>query len=316
MRLAPVVSLVIVSWNVRDYLIGCIESIRRSSLAGQLEVWVVDNASADGTVGWIHDNAPEVHLIANQHNSGFARANNQAIVRCSGRYTLILNPDTVLVGDALEVLVTHLERHPDIGMVGPLLVRESGEPDAACARRLGGAVTAVMTDVFRLHSLPIVGPRIARRLYWPYGYDTARPVEAVSGAAMMVRTDLLQRLRGFDERYLHCGEDLDLCKRISEAGFGVQLEPSARIVHYGGRSSSQELARSRTTVESAISVARYLQVHHGTLAAKCYEYGLRCIASPRIALGSLVRMSLGQLPKAECRARIRTAWSLACWRRI
>jgi GT2 family glycosyltransferase len=309
----PLVSIVIVSWNVREYVKGCLASIRDSFVSGPIEIWVVDNASTDGSVEWLRVHAPDVRVIANDENVGFARANNQAIRQCTGRYTLILNPDTEVADDAIGRLIDVLELRGDIGVVGPLLLSQTEEPDAPCARRSIGPLSAIMTDALSLHRLPLLGAWIGRKLLWPYDYRKSRAVEAISGAAMMFRTESLQKLGGFDERYLHCGEDLDLCKRVSLEGSQVFYEPSARIVHFGGRSSVQESARARTTLASARSIAQYMKTHHGFVASALYAGAMRSVAGPRVALSSICRWMTGGLARREALLRIRSAIALMRW---
>ncbi len=247
------VTVIIVSWNVAELLADCLESLAREANALSLEAIVVDNASADHTVDMLRTRFPWVCTIANRDNPGFACGNNQAIGLARGRHVLLLNPDTVVEEGALRKLLDFLRDHPQAGAVGPNLRRPDGAPDRTSARRLLSLSAALCMDALRLHALPLIGPRLGRKLAHPYDYDRTQPVEAISGAALLARRELLQNLGGFSETFLHCGEDLDLCFRIRQSGFEIWYVAEARIMHLKGARRGAPRCARRSTPPSATS---------------------------------------------------------------
>ena len=239
----PDVSVVIVSWNVAGLLADCLDSLLRCSDGLTLEVWVVDNASSDNTVEMVRSRYPWVQLIANADNRGFAAANNQAFQHVRGRFVFILNPDTVLEPRALQSLVRFLEERGDAGMVGPYMYRPDAGIETNVARRMYTLSAALWIDSLRVQTLPCIGPRLYRRFCTPYDYTLTREVEAISGAAMLVRRELLDKLQGFAEVFIHGGEDLDLCFRVRAAGWKVYYDAAARFQHLGGQSNKQASVR-------------------------------------------------------------------------
>jgi len=188
---------VIVSWNNEREIADCLQSIRDHTDGIPCEVWVVDNASRDGTCGLIREQFPEVCLIANRENRGFPIANNQAFERLTGRYTLILNPDTILCPGTLRACVEYLEAHPETGAVGCRLVYANGETQYDCARRFPDLLT-LFVETFYLHMLfprlPLLGGTHMR--HW--NHLDSRDVDCLSGAFMLVRSEIVRELGGMN----------------------------------------------------------------------------------------------------------------------
>lgn len=244
------IAVIIVSWNVRDYLAGCLTSLYadlgRSNLVG--EVWVVDNGSTDGTQALLADLYPQTHLIQNQVNVGFGAANNQgmraALAQTEGiRYFLLLNPDTLTRPFALKHLAACLDARPETGLVGPRLVYGDGrfQHSAFAFPRLAQLVFDLWPVPDRWYESRLNG-RYPRR----YFNERRAPfaVDFVLGAVMMVRRDVAESTGGFDESfYIYC-EEIDWCWRIHKAGWSIDTVPQAEVVHFGGESTRQVPAHS------------------------------------------------------------------------
>lgn len=197
-------SIVIVTWNVVDYVLDCLKSIILNTPDSlDYEIIVVDNASSDNTASVINNEFPSVILIPNSTNIGFARGNNQAIRVAKGRNILFLNPDTILHENAIEVMLDFLNKNEDVGLVGPKLVDENGSIQLACARKFPSLLFRLTCDVMSLSSLPIIGEQLKKHLQYPYDYSLSQEVEAISGACMLARDQVINTIGGFGEEYIH-----------------------------------------------------------------------------------------------------------------
>jgi GT2 family glycosyltransferase len=261
-------SVVIVSWNVRELLASCLRSVMDDLALAQLEagVWVVDNASSDGTPDMVRELFPGVHLIASQENLGFVRANNLALrailsAPAPPRYVWLLNPDTEVLPGATGALIGALEAHPEAGAVGPSLLYADGSFQQAAFHFPG--LVQLAFDLFplpaRLYDTPLNG-RYPRRLY-----EGGRPfpVDHTLGAALMVRSRTIAGVGLLDEGFWMYCEEVDWCWRMHKAGWRVYCVPEARVVHHAGRSSEQ--ARLSSFVNLWTSRARLYALHHGPL---------------------------------------------------
>lgn len=250
-------SIIIVTWNVKEDVVRCLRSLPEARGELRLEVWVVDNGSSDGSVEAVRRQFPQVHLIANPQNLGFARANNQALRQARGRYILLLNPDTVVHEGALERMVRFMDRHPQVGVLGPQLLNPDGSLQYSCRR-----FPSLGAMLFRGTWLGDLVPRTRfEQEYlmadWPH--DEPREVDWVSGAAMVVRRAALREVGPLDERFFMYCEDMDWCARFWERGWKVMYFPGAQVTHFLGRSSRQ---RSRRAIlEFHRSMFLYFQKH-------------------------------------------------------
>jgi len=228
-------SVVIVSWNVRDLLRRCLASLERPATISQ-EVIVVDNASTDGSVETLSPEFPGVRFIANVENRGFPAANNQGIRVAQGRYVLLLNPDTEVLGDALETLVAYADAHPDVGVIGPQLLNSDGSVQSS-RRRFPTLATAFFESTW----LQPYAPRWVLRRYYVLDHKDDETVEVdwVKGAALMARRTAIEQIGLLDEGFFMYPQELDGCGRFREAGWRVVYLPAARIVHHEGKSSEQ-----------------------------------------------------------------------------
>ncbi len=232
-------SVIIVNYNTRDLLRDCLKSVLASEGNLELQVIVVDNGSLDGSPDMVRQEYPEVQLIASDINGGYAYANNLGIHHATGRYVLLLNPDTVLPPTALDSTLSFLETHPEVGVVGPKLVLADGSLDLACRR----SFPTLEIALYRLLGLSKRYPSSPRFNRYNLGYldpDQLSEVDSVVGAFMMMRREALEQAGLLDERFFAFGEDLDLCYRIKvEQGWKVYYNPAVVVTHYKGQAMKQ-----------------------------------------------------------------------------
>ncbi len=228
-------SVVIVNYNVKYYLEQCLESVRRASQGLQVEVFVVDNLSTDGSVPYLRERFPEVTFIENNENVGFARANNQAIRQSRGEYVLLLNPDTILCEDTLRHFVDFMDAHPEAGAAGAYMLHADGTFAPESRRGLPTPFVAFckMSGLTRLFPKS----RLFGRYYMGYlDVNEVNRIEAISGACMMLRREALDRVGLLDEDFFMYGEDIDLSYRILQGGYHNYFLP-VRMLHYKGEST-------------------------------------------------------------------------------
>ena len=228
-----VIDIVIVSYRSRDMLHDCLSSLRLYSPKAGTKVWVVDNASEDGTVEMVRSEFPEVEFIPSSENLGFSKANNLAIRRGSAPYVLALNPDTVMVENALDHMLELMESNPKIGISGCRLELPDGTFDHAARRSFPTPLSALahFTGIGRSSRAP------AKLAEYRAPSVESGPVDAVNGAFMFMRRSALDQVGLFDEGYWMYMEDLDLCYRFAQAGWTTWYDPGATVIHIKGGSS-------------------------------------------------------------------------------
>ena len=222
-------SIVIVNYNVREFLEQALSSLQAALAGLSHEVWVVDNASTDGSVEWLRSHYPQVRLIANTVNVGFARANNQALAACQGQFICLLNPDTIVQENTFSSLLAFFAAHPHAGAVGCKVLNPDGSLQLACRRSFPTPWVA-LTKIIGLAAL---FPR--SRIFGRYNLTFLDPeqsaeVEALSGSFMLIRRETVQQVGFLDEAFFMYGEDLDYCFRIREAGWQIHYVPDTRII--------------------------------------------------------------------------------------
>jgi GT2 family glycosyltransferase len=235
-------SIVVASYNTREFLRACLESVRTATIGLQAEVLVVDNNSTDGSATMVEEYFPEVEVLRNDANEGFSRANNRALARARGAAVLLLNPDTLVPPETLRCLLGILAEHPEAGVLGCRILRPDGTLDEACRRSFPTPLSALA----RILSLDRLFPKSRtlgsyRRTYEdPCGrYE----VESIVGAFMLVRREVLELSGGLDEDFFMYGEDLDWCWRIRRAGKSIWYIGDVHVVHHKGASTSGEPQR-------------------------------------------------------------------------
>jgi hypothetical protein len=280
------ISIIIVSWNVRDCLRACLDSIERHRDDLSLEVIVVDNASTDGTPAMIRDEFPAVTLTGNDMNAGFARANNQGLAIGRGQYFLLLNPDTELHAGALATALEHAESHPGVGVVGCRAIRPDGSVQSTafrCLRLRDIALNILVPNAVRRRVPLLGGLRYADR-----DLDRVQDVETVAGCFMLVRRTAWEWVGGLDESFFMYGEEAEWCHRLRRAGWTVCRHPGATILHHGGVSAEQ--CRDAMTLAMARSQVLLMQRTQGRLAAWMANALMMLRDLPRASVWLIVRL--------------------------
>lgn len=231
-------SIIIVNYNVKEFLQNLLISLSKSAGKINSEIIVVDNASDDGSVEIVKEKFPEVKLIANKNNEGFGRANNQALEIAKGKFLALINPDTIVTEDTFQKLIEFFESTPDAGMVGPKVLNPDGSLQLACRRSFPGP----WTSFTKVAGLSKVFPK--SKLFAKYNLtyldeNKTYEVDAISGAFMIFRKDVFNKVGGFDPQFFMYGEDLDLCYRIQKAGYKVYYFHDAQVIHYKGESTKR-----------------------------------------------------------------------------
>ncbi|MCX7835273.1 MAG: glycosyltransferase [bacterium] len=249
----PIISVVIVNYRVKHFVEQCIFSLESTSRLIPLEIIVVDNYSNDGSIEYLKERFPNIRLIELNENIGFAKANNIAFQFVQGEYVLILNPDTVVSENALPTLINFLKENPNCGIVTPKLIKRDGSIDVACRR----SIPTPWIAFTRISGLSLLFPK--SKLFGKYNLtyldeNTVSKVGAVSGAFMLLPKSVLEKVGGFDERFFMYGEDLDLCKCVSDIGYDIFYLPEVTSVHYRGESTR----RSNIKKEDAFYDAMFL----------------------------------------------------------
>lgn len=275
-------SILIVSWNTADLLRACLRSVYEYSPAATFEVWVVDNASHDGSAEMVRREFPQVKLVAKDVNGGFAAGNNEALPLCAGEYVLLLNPDTVVKPNALQALVDFLDETPDAGAAGSMLLNPDGslQPSAFPSPTL-------RRELWRLFHLDRIRPY---GIYHMQQWDTAVPreVDVLQGASLLIRRDILNQIGLFDTTYFMYSEEVDLCRRLQLAGWRLYWVPASRVVHYGGQSTRQ--IAEQMFIQLYRGKLLYFRKHYGRFHAWAYKAVLALASVARLALTPLAVM--------------------------
>lgn len=273
------VSIVIVSWNVKELVLDCINSIYNNEYLGEIEIIVVDNNSNDGTIGEIQEKFSKVITIHNKTNLGFAKANNQGFKVASGKYVYILNPDTILPPNNLFHLVDILNSDKTIGMACPKVLLGDGNIQKTCARKYPGLLKILLIDTFQLNKIPVLGNYLDETIRFPYDYNSeGQNIKAGVGAAMIVRKEVLFEAGLFHEGFLHGGEDNYLCYRINEKKNKIRYTAKTHVIHFTAESVKK--APVRSTVNSILSHGLFIKLKSGDFSYWIYMFIIRFIYVP------------------------------------
>lgn len=261
MNQAPPLSVLIVTYNSEEHIAACLESLlpQLASLAG--EIILVDNASTDSTIEIVEQQFREEiasTLVRNDKNLGFAPANNQALALAKGRDILLLNPDTVIDSGILTGLLDILHQDDSLGAVAPQLCFPDGRVQRSCRRF--PSHWNILTQLIGLAALA-PGSRILNG--WKMGdfsHDEVMLVDQPAAAALLIRGELFRELEGFDSAFRMFFNDVDLCKRVHDAGYSIRFDPSVRVTHIGG--GSVKRSPVRMVISSQLSFFRYFEKHY------------------------------------------------------
>lgn len=270
-------SIIIVSWNTCGLLAQCLTSIYANAPSCAFEVFVVDNASSDGSTAMVRRDFPQARLIANNFNAGFARANNQAICQSEARLVLLLNPDTDVEPGALDALIQYIDAYPHAGAAGARLLNSDGSLQPSCY-----PAPTLAREFWRLFHLDRL---YAYGVYDMSRWDSAAPraVDVVMGACLLLRREALDQVGLLSEDYFMYSEELDLCWNLRQSGWQVYWVPGARVVHYGGQSTTQ--VASDMFLRLYQGKVLYIRKHHGRFTALLYKGILLGATAMRLLAG-------------------------------
>jgi len=252
------VSIIIVSWNTSALLCQCLESLYKTGSRYSFEVIVVDNGSSDDSVSLVEKKFPDVILIQNEHNVGFASANNQGMAIGKGRYFLLLNSDTIVLPGAIDCLIELADDNPNVGMVGPKLLNMDGSLQVSWAN-FPSILSEMLGGAFKTRK-PVV--------HVPNAFE----VDWLMGACMLVRSEVIQDVGKMDEDYFFYSEETDWCFRIKKKAWKIWLTTNGEIYHLGGGS-----AKRGTTIQLVRlyhAKILYFKKNHGNLSSILLRYGL------------------------------------------
>lgn len=296
-------SIIIVNWNVAALLSACLDSIRASSPQCSVEIIVVDSASADNSVPMLRDHYPDVTLLAQSENVGFTRGCNIGMAQAHGRYLFLLNPDTEIIGSALDRLVHFMDAYPDAGIAGAHTLNTDGTYQST-RRRFPTLATAIFESTW----LQGVAPRAILDRYYVNDapHNVTLEVDWVQGSALIARREVFEQIGGLDEGFIMYSEELDWCKRAKSAGWRVMFVSDAVIIHHGGKSSEQVAPRRHILFQQ--SKLRYFRKHHGRFAAQSLRLFLLASYGGQI-LEESAKSLLGH-KRALRQERIRAYWQV------
>jgi GT2 family glycosyltransferase len=303
------ISVIIVGWNARHYLELCLESLTTAPPSRSMEIIVVDNASSDGSVEMIEAKFPQVKLIRNSENLGFAKGNNVGIRQSQGRYVALVNPDVIVFPGCLDALVDFLEQNPQVGNVGPRVLNPDMTLQSSCRRfptlwNNFCAATSLAT-AFK-NSRFFAGEHM---FYFPH--DRILPVDVLVGCFSMIRRETFDEVGLLDENLFMYGDDVDWCRRCWKAGWHVVFFPGAKAIHDRGKITAPYPVRF--AVAQQRSVLYYWRKHHGFWGV----VGIRTIVFSRHLVRYVVTVVAG-LARASRRAEgdVRRQVSGACLREL
>jgi N-acetylglucosaminyl-diphospho-decaprenol L-rhamnosyltransferase len=277
------VSIIILSWNTRDLLPRCLDAIYQTTGDLDTEVLVIDNGSNDGSQALVRERFPQVLLVTNQQNLGFAGGNNQGLATSNGRYALLLNSDAFVSQGAVQALVELADAQPQAGIVGVQLVNADGSFQASHTR---------FPNLWReFLTLSGLGRLVYGRWYPSYGPEeskSAQKVDYVEGACLLVRREAFDEVGGLDEAYFMYAEEVDWCYTMRAKGWQVWYQPAAKVTHLGGASSRNR--PSQREADLYRSRVRFFRKHYGDRAAELLKLQIYTLTALKIVVHKLLRV--------------------------
>lgn len=273
-------SIIIVSWNVRDLLKKCLSSIYKHTRGITFEIFVIDNGSTDNSALMIKEKFPKVKLAINQENKGFAAANNQCIKKAVGDYILLLNPDTELKEDSMTPMVEFMKQNDACGIAGCHLLNSDGS-DQTSVRRFPGFLDQALI-LLKLHRiLPNLTP-LRRYLCADFDYSREQKVDQIMGAFFMIKREVIDKIGLLDEKFFIWFEEVDYCLRAQKAGWQVVYAPVTSVIHHFGQSFKQMMTVDKQKIWNK-SLRYYFLKHRGfakyvlIILLSWISLGLSCI---------------------------------------
>ncbi len=283
-----ILSVVIVNYNVKNHLKQCLFAVQKAAKNIKTEIFVVDNHSIDGSVEMIKENFPEVKLIVNNQNLGFATACNQALKQASGKYALLLNPDTVVAENSFSLCIDFMDNNPDAGALGVRMINGEGKFLPESKRSL----PTPWISFYKIFGLSTLFPKSKKfgkyQLKYLDEYQIAE-VEVLSGAYMFLRMDVLKKTGLLDESFFMYGEDIDLSYRILKAGYKNYYFPKTTIIHYKGESTKKGSLNYVRIFYKAMII--YAKKHFSGKKLKWYMFFIQLAIYFRAGLSVLKRIT-------------------------
>lgn len=273
------VSIIIVNWNTRQLLLDCIESLIKQTLKYQFEIIVIDNASVDESVSSVKKNYPDVKIVVNDKNEGFARANNIGIRNSRGRYVLLSNTDIKVLDRAVDRMVDYMDSHTDVGSLLPKCI-DKNQNLRFCCRELP-SLRNLFCEALFLHKIFPKVKKLRGRAYPENYYLHSGSAGTMPCCFMIINRKTIDEIGTLDEKYFFYGEDIEWCKRNHQFGWKVIYFSEATVIHYGG--SSTKNASSRFHIEKIKATLRYWRESHSnaeyyiSFLINCLHYSIRAI---------------------------------------
>ncbi len=254
-------SIIIVNWNTRSIVCDCLRSIYQQGGEIDLEVIVIDNASTDGSVEMVKKDFPQVTLIENSQNRGFAAANNQGIAISKGRYVLLLNSDTIVLDNAIAKTVAFADSHPEAAVVGCRVLNPDRTLQPTCFM-FPSILNMLLSSTYLYKLFPKSKFFGRERMTW-WDRSDVREVDVVTGCFMLVRQDAIKKVGSMDEQFFIYGEETDWCYRFKQANWKILFAPGAEIIHLGGQSAKKRA--TTMVVQLRKSILQFMKKHRGPL---------------------------------------------------
>lgn len=302
-------SIIIVSWNAKQFLSECLLSCVRAINGYDAEIIVVDNASSDGSAEFVLEHYPYVKVIQNCNNLGFAKGNNVGIRESSGRYLFLINSDVIIMEGCIDRMIAYMDENSQIGMLGPQILNQYGEVQRSCMDfpTLWNALSSAFA-LYRIFPRSKIFSGGQVMSYWKH--DTIRRVDVINGCFWVVRGEALDKVGLLDERFFMYGEDIDWCKRFYQGGWEVVFLPDARAIHAGGASSSN--APVKFYVEKQKANLQLWTKYHGRFAQVIYVF--ICIIHHVVrVLGRMFRCLGGKRGRDSATLKIRRSTACISW---
>lgn len=288
------VTIAIINWNTRELLSECLRSLIDARSLVACEIRVVDNHSTDGSQEMVRRDFPDVELVENAGNLGFSAAANQALRQSGAKYVFVLNSDTVVDHEAIDVLIEYADHHDDVAVVGPGLLNSDG------STQISGRKFPIFRDAVMHAFLGVIWTHnrwSARYKMMDWDRKSERFVDWVSGAAMFIRRQAAKEINFFDEHFFMYVEDMDFCYRLRQKGWQVAFVPDAKVVHHIGKSSEQ--SSSKMIIEFQKSMYLFY--------SKKYQNSWRRLLKPLVIVGLFLRtlllMGAGLVGRISARMR-------------
>ncbi|MFC1781154.1 glycosyltransferase family 2 protein [Planctomycetota bacterium] len=302
------ISIIIVNWNTKQLLRDCLKSVFEQTSNLDYEVIVVDNASSDNSADMLRSEFPQIHLLENSKNRGFAAANNQGIAIAKGRYILLLNSDTIVLDNAISKTVSFADAHPKAAVVGCRVLSSDRKIQSSCF--MFPSILNLCLYSTYLYKLFPKNKFFGRELSTWWDKNTIREADFVSGCFMLVRNATISEIGVLDERFFMYFEETDWCYRFRQADWKVLFTPEAEIIHFGGGSAKQVAVKMTLLLRG--SMLLFFKKHKGlfTYIAACLLIALFFLV--RIPYWLLMALSSQKDKKRQC---FRTAYSytLGTW---